>query len=118
MGDLANLLVRFILGGTIVSAFALIGEIGEPKTFAGIFGAAPSVALASLALAFAMHGESFAVVESRSMMLGALAFIAYSCVTVFVVQRHGVPVWFEAACTWVVWLLVACGSWWLISRAA
>ena len=109
--------LRFVLGGAMVSAFALIGELFEPKSYAGIFGAAPSVALATLALAFTMHGASFAATESRSMMLGAVAFIAYSSICAWVVQRHGVPVWLAAASTWIVWLLVACGLWWLAGAA-
>ena len=45
---LSELLIRFLIGGLIVSVFAVSGDILRPKTFAGIFGAAPSVALASL----------------------------------------------------------------------
>ena len=41
---------RFILGGLIVSLFALIGDVLRPRSFAGLFGAAPLVALATLAL--------------------------------------------------------------------
>jgi hypothetical protein len=32
-------LVRFIIGGAIVSAFAIIGDVLRPKSFAGLFGA-------------------------------------------------------------------------------
>jgi|SRR5580704_7858096 hypothetical protein len=47
----------------------LIGDLLRPKSFAGLFGAAPSVALASLALTIASEGKGYAAVESRSMML-------------------------------------------------
>ena len=40
---LPELAIRFVLGGLIVSAFAVIGDILHPKSFAGIFGAAPIV---------------------------------------------------------------------------
>jgi len=40
-----DLLIRFLIGGTVVSSFALLGEIFQPKSFAGLFGAAPSIAL-------------------------------------------------------------------------
>jgi hypothetical protein len=43
----------------------------KPKTFAGIVGAAPSVALATLALTIAQDGKMFAADEARSMMAGA-----------------------------------------------
>jgi hypothetical protein len=38
-------LVRFLAGGIVVSAFAELGDVLRPKSFAGLFGAAPSVAL-------------------------------------------------------------------------
>jgi hypothetical protein len=36
-----ELILRFLIGGTLVSAFALIGDLLRPKSFAGLFGAAP-----------------------------------------------------------------------------
>jgi Protein of unknown function (DUF3147) len=44
-------LVRFVAGGVVVSLFAIVGDVLRPKSFAGLFGAAPSVALATLTLA-------------------------------------------------------------------
>ena len=40
--------VRFLIGGLAVSSFAILGDLLRPKSFAGLFGAAPSVALATL----------------------------------------------------------------------
>src|SRR5215469_15432404 len=48
-----NILWRFMLGGVMVSLFAFIGDIVRPKRFAGLFGGAPSAALATLALTVA-----------------------------------------------------------------
>jgi hypothetical protein len=31
--------VRFLAGGLIVSAFAILGDVLRPKSFAGLFGA-------------------------------------------------------------------------------
>ena len=42
---------RFLIGGLAVSVFALLGDMLRPKTFAGLFGAAPFVALATLGIA-------------------------------------------------------------------
>src|SRR5208283_2188450 len=39
--------LRFLAGGIAVSAFAALGDALRPKTFAGLFGAAPSIALAA-----------------------------------------------------------------------
>lgn len=44
------LLIRFLVGGAIVTVFSLVGEVIGPKSLAGVFGAAPSVALATLPL--------------------------------------------------------------------
>ena len=63
---LSELAIRFVLGGLIVSAFAVIGDMLHPKSFAGIFGAAPSVALASLALAFLTKGVQHASVDGHA----------------------------------------------------
>ncbi len=38
-----EILYRFLIGGLVVSAFALIGDLLKPKSFAGLFGAAPSI---------------------------------------------------------------------------
>ena len=48
--------IRFLAGGLVVSLFAVAGDVLRPKSFAGLFGAAPSVALATLTLAFWKHG--------------------------------------------------------------
>jgi hypothetical protein len=45
---LLEYLLRFIAGGVAVSAFAAFGDAVRPKSFAGLFGAAPSIALATL----------------------------------------------------------------------
>jgi hypothetical protein len=53
--------LRFLAGGIAVSAFAL-----RPKSFAGLFGAAPSIALATLLITLSQKGTPFAAVEGRS----------------------------------------------------
>jgi uncharacterized membrane protein (GlpM family) len=73
-----DLVWRFVLGGAIVSLFALIGDVVRPQRFAGLFSAAPSVALATLALTIARSGAATASVEARSMLLGSIGFVAYA----------------------------------------
>ena len=69
---MSHSLLRFFIGGAIVSAFAIIGDILKPKSFAGLFGAAPSVALATLAMTAVSDGPFYAAIEGRSMMAGAV----------------------------------------------
>ena len=68
-----NVFIRFLIGGIVVSLFAVTGDILRPKSFAGLFGAAPSIALATLALTIRHDGKAYAAVECRSMILGAIA---------------------------------------------
>jgi uncharacterized membrane protein (GlpM family) len=82
-------ILRFLVGGAVVSCFALIGDVLKPKGFAGLFGAAPSVALATLGLTIAEHGRLYAAAEARSMVAGAAAFVLYACACVyFIGMRH------------------------------
>ena len=68
---------RFLAGGFVVSAFAVLGDMLRPKSFAGLFGAAPSVALATLALTFWNEGAPYVSSEARAMVCGAMALAAY-----------------------------------------
>jgi len=77
------LLWRFLLGGAMVSLFALLGDVVRPKRIAGIFGGAPSVALATLALTVAKSDALTASLEARSMILSSLGFVLY----VYIAQR-------------------------------
>jgi Protein of unknown function (DUF3147) len=80
--------VRFVVGGVVVSSFALLSEIFRPKSFAGLFGAAPSIALATIGLTIAKHGHTYAAVEARSMIFGAIAFFLYASVSSFLLMRY------------------------------
>ena len=75
-----QLLWRFLLGGALVSLFALLGDVLRPKRLAGIFGGAPSVALATLALTAYESGAAIASLEARSMILSSVGFILYVCI--------------------------------------
>jgi hypothetical protein len=112
---LAELAIRFVLGGVVVSLFAAAAEMFEPKTFAGIFGAAPSVALAALGLAYAKHDGRYVATEGQSMIIGAVALLAYSAACVAVTRRKEIPVWAGAGAAWAVWLVIAFGLWALLS---
>ena len=67
---MSQILTRFLIGGAVVSVFAIIGDLLKPKSFAGLFGAAPSVALATLGLTAASEGVAYAATEARSMVAG------------------------------------------------
>jgi Protein of unknown function (DUF3147) len=111
-----ELLIRFVVGGLIVSAFAVIGDILRPKTFAGIFGAAPSVALATLGLTFFTKGGTVASIEGRSMIAGAAALFVYSVVSGrFLLDRQARALTIASSAAGA-WLLVAFALWGLFLR--
>jgi hypothetical protein len=107
IGELA---IRFILGGLIVSLFSVAGELWKPKTFSGLFGAAPSVALASLGLAFAKQGPEVVAVLGRSMVIGAMALYVYGAACVIATKREKWPVWLSAFSAWFAWGAAAFGG--------
>lgn len=106
-----ELIIRFLIGGTVVTAFALIGDLLKPKTFAGLFGAAPSVALATIALTVHSDGHAFAALEARSMMLGATAFVFYAAAFAFVMMRYKPSALRASFSLLLLWLAIALGLW-------
>jgi hypothetical protein len=102
-------LVRFLVGGAVVSAFAMLGDVLRPKSFAGIFGAAPSIALATLGIAIYTHGAGYAAVQSRAMMAGAVALGVYSVVVCQLLVRARLRALTATLLSLVVWLIVAFG---------
>lgn len=106
-----DFVVRFIVGGIVVSLFALVGSSLKPRSFAGLFGAAPSVALATLGLTVAAHGRYYAAIEARSMIVGAVALCIYTACVSQLLKRHHWPALAVSALSIVLWLSVA-GSLW------
>ena len=102
-------LLRFIVGGFVVSAFAMLGDVLRPKSFAGLFGAAPSVALATLGIAVYHQGAGYAALQTHSMMAGAMALGIYSVVVCHLLIRGGLRAAPATLLSLVVWMIVAVG---------
>ena len=100
-------LLRFIAGGIAVSAFAAFGDAVRPKSFAGLFGAATSIALATILITLSQKGAPFAAVEGRSMIAGALALAAYSWIVCVLLKRFMMPSWAATTAAFFVWFAVA-----------
>ena len=99
--------IRLIVGGLFVSAFAVLGDVLKPKSFAGLFGAAPSVALATLILTIDNRGSDFAAAEARSMIFGAIAFFVYAYAVCRIIMRYKLSASIVASASIVIWLAVA-----------
>jgi hypothetical protein len=91
--------LRFIAGGVAVSMFAALGDTLQPKSFAGLFGAAPSIALATLLI----------TVEGRSMIAGAFALAAYSWAVCVLLKKFMMGSLAATMLSLVVWFAVAFG---------
>ena len=107
---------RFLVGGTIVCLFACLGDLLTPKSFAGLFGAAPSVALATLGLTIVADGKAFAALESRSMIVGAASFFVYTALCTWLMLRNKINAAPATIGSLFVWLAVALGAWALFLR--
>ncbi|MGW4557382.1 DUF3147 family protein [Streptomyces sp. NPDC004365] len=105
MKTLLEIVLKAFIGGLFVVAFALLAEIVQPKRLAGVFAAAPSVALGGLILTVVFKGDLEAARAARGMAAGALAFTAYCLVEVPALGRFGAMRGSAAAL--IVWCAVA-----------
>jgi hypothetical protein len=108
---MSQILIRFLAGGAMVSLFALIGDFLKPKSFAGLFGAAPSVALATLGLTIMTEGALYAGLEARSMIAGAIAFFLYASVVSRILMRYPFKALWVALGALPLWFAVSFGLW-------
>jgi hypothetical protein len=108
--------IRFVAGGLLVCIFAVIGDVLRPKSFAGIFCAAPSVSLATLSLVIAGLGKRYAALEARSMIAGALALLVYSFVSMRLMGKYRIHALRATIAALGVWLACAIGIWAVVFR--
>jgi hypothetical protein len=107
------ILIRFLIGGIAVSVFAILGDLFKPKTFAGLFGAAPSIALATLGLTVASDGRRYVATEANSMIAGAIAFFAYTCCVSWMLMHGRFTALWVTVFALPVWAMVAFGLWYV-----
>jgi hypothetical protein len=112
-----SLVIRFLVGGVVVSVFALMGDLLKPKSFAGLFAAAPSVALATLGLTVATEGALYVATEARSMMAGAIAFLVYASFVSWVLIHYQLKALWVTIGSLPIWLGVAFVLWYLGLKA-
>lgn len=75
---MAMIAVRALVGGGFVAAFAVLAECLRPKRFAGLFAAAPSIALGSLTLTLTTQSAQHARLACEGMVAGAVAFLVFA----------------------------------------
>jgi hypothetical protein len=109
--EVTEYVIRFLVGGAVVSAFAMLGDVLRPKSFAGLFGAAPSVALVTLGIAIYQHGDSYAASQSLSMMAGAIALGFYGVVVCQLLIRARMRALPASLLSIMAWLAAAFSLW-------
>lgn len=112
---MSDLIFRFLIGGAVVSFFAMFGDVLRPKSFAGLFSAAPSVALATLGLTIHKEGREYAALEAKTMLLGAAAFLIYAALVSFTLRRFKVSAITAGVALMPVWFAVSLGAGMLLS---
>lgn len=105
MEDVLATTIKALNGGLFVVAFAIVGEMAVPKRFAGLFSAAPSIALANLTVILVFEGTSAAQHQSTGMVVGAVAFVVACLVGGRFIQRYRAARGSLAICA--LWLVLA-----------
>lgn len=87
MHDVAILAIKALAGGSLVVVFALLSEALSPKRFAGLFSAAPSIALASLIVTVLDKGSHDARESGVGMLAGSAGMMAYAACAIPLLRR-------------------------------
>jgi hypothetical protein len=74
-----------------------------------LFGAAPSVALATLGIAWFQHGVESVEIQATSMILGGIALASYSVIVCQILMRLRIGVLSATISSIVAWLAIALG---------
>lgn len=106
-----EMLVRFLIGGLVVSAFAIIGDMVKPESLGGVFAAAPTIALATVALTIHQKGAAYGAMEGRSMVAGAIAFVVYASAVSWMLMRYRTKAAWTSIAMMALWLGTAAGVW-------
>ena len=87
MHDVVILAIKGLAGGTLVVAFALLSQGLEPKRFAGLFSAAPAVALAGLTVTLLDKGAQDAHQSAAGMIAGGVGMAVYAAAIIPLLRR-------------------------------
>jgi uncharacterized membrane protein (GlpM family) len=103
--DAISVVVKALAGVSLVVLFAVLSESLRPKRFAGLFGAAPAVAIAGLAVTLVSKGALDARDASLGMVAGSAGMVVYASATVLLLKR--VPPIMASGAGLAVWAGVA-----------
>ena len=110
------LIAKFVLGGLLVCAFALVSEVFTPKRFAGLFSAAPSVLVAGLAVTLLAMTANKAALTAQGAIAGALGMIAYCLACTPLIRRF--KALGGASLALLLWGAVSFGAYGILGKVA
>lgn len=105
---------KALIGGLAVVAFSMVAEAGRPKRFAGLFAAAPSVAVASLGVTVLSKGANGTIPYAEGMLMGSAGMLAYCLVALYLIDRLHALV--GSILSWIAWFVVAGGLYFAVGR--
>jgi uncharacterized membrane protein (GlpM family) len=103
--DVLIVAIKGLAGGALVVAFALLSEGLSPKRFAGLFSAAPAVAIAGLSVVVIGETTHKAHENALGMIAGGAGMVAYAALAVPLLRRKRAAA--AAALALIAWTLVA-----------
>jgi uncharacterized membrane protein (GlpM family) len=109
-----SVLVKAIAGGSLVVVFAVIGSVLRPRWLAGLFGAAPSIAIAGLVVTVADSSIVQADRAAEGMIVGAIAFVFYAGLARLILNRCRAVA--ATALATLSWIAVAVGGYLVVLR--
>lgn len=112
-GRFVEVVLKALAAGLFVLVFSAIAQTLNPKRFAGVFSAAPSVALGSLSITVAFTGVGHVASAARGMRVGAVAFTVYCVTAVPLVGKLGA--WRGSACSLGAWAVTATSAYLALS---
>lgn len=101
--------IRFLVGGIVVSIFAILGDILRPKSFAGLFSAAPTIAVVTLGMAFQNENSNYISLQAQAMVFGSIALAIYGFLVCQLLMRRGFHAGLASSVALIGWFCVSAG---------
>jgi len=101
--------IRFMAGGIVVSIFALLGDILRPKSFAGLFSAAPTIALVTLGMAFQNKSSDYVAFQAEAMVFGSIALAMYGFLVCQLMLHRGWHAGAASSAALIAWFCASAG---------
>lgn len=103
-----ELLIRFLIGGTVIAGTTWIAEYFDPK-LGGIIANIPSATILSLLIINSALGEKGAVLFAKGVVIGNIPWYGYIIAVILLTQRIGLVK--SLVVGMLIWLLLVPLTW-------